>query len=159
MPESLIWCLQHQSFGRGRPYQRISRRIRPCAMQDSAKGIYSHSTVARTIILRPAVQATVGGDNWRLSLEGTIRLAPSDDKHEGHSLCAIKRDAGRIHSSSKAQSEEASHRSLRHALSSTTHSTNSPPTHIHMKTWSQKHYEDHPSLVVITQHRCITPPL
>ena len=34
-----------------------------CAMEDSAKGIYSHSTVARTIILRPAVQATVRRDN------------------------------------------------------------------------------------------------
>ena len=34
-----------------------------CAMEDSAKGIYSHSTVARTIILCPAVQATVKDDN------------------------------------------------------------------------------------------------
>ena len=34
-----------------------------CAMEDSAKRIYSHSTVARTIILCPAVQATVKDDN------------------------------------------------------------------------------------------------
>ena len=34
-----------------------------CAMEDSAKGIYSHSTVARTIILCPAIQATVKDDN------------------------------------------------------------------------------------------------
>ena len=34
-----------------------------CAMEDSAKEIYSRSTVARIIILRPAVQATVKDDN------------------------------------------------------------------------------------------------
>ena len=34
----------------------------------------------------------------------TIRFAPSDDKHEGRSLRAIKRDAGRIHSASMEDS-------------------------------------------------------
>ena len=58
----LIWC--YQQFVRGkiilharilnsvreRPYQKISRRRRSCAMEDNAKGIYNHSTIARTII-------------------------------------------------------------------------------------------------------------
>ena len=109
---SLIWCLQHQSFGRGRLYQRISRRILSvCDGGQRKRNIQSLycTTIARTIILCPAVQTTVKDDNWRLRLEGT-----PEDKREGRSLRAIKRDAGRIHSSSNAQAEEASHRSLRH---------------------------------------------
>jgi hypothetical protein len=45
----------HQSFGRGRPYPEKSRKFQKIhekisLSEDSAKGIYSVTTVARTII-------------------------------------------------------------------------------------------------------------
>jgi len=70
-----------------------------------------------------------------------LQKISTKDASEG-SCYSIKQDIGRIQSTppepphqtiieeSNAQAED-NHRSLRHTLSSTIHSTNSPPTHIH----------------------------
>ena len=149
----------HQSFGRGRPYPgEKSKKYTWGQSKRNIQWLYCSQDNYWIQLYRPAVQATVKENNWRLRLEGT-----PENKHKGRSrrLFLLYKKRSQAHAFMTKHQTPNTIRKEQPRPPPALPPPNPPlqsPTYT-MKTTISGALWVHPPQIVILHYRCITPPL